>query len=233
MKGILLCGGNGTRLQPLTLITNKHLLAVYDRPMIDYPIKTLTDMDIDEILVVSGREHAGAFVNYLGSGADRGLEFTYRVQEKAGGIAEALGLAEKFAHGDPVAVILGDNYFSEPISRPEENGFAYIVLKEVPDPQRFGVVDLETGFIEEKPKEPKSNLAVTGLYFYPPDVFEVVKTLKPSGRGELEITDVNNHYAREHRIGSTRYTGFWSDMGTPASLARTVTYLEAHGHQNS
>src|SRR3990167_8587625 len=116
MKGIVLAGGNGTRLAPLTNITNKHLLAVYDRPMIDYPIKTLTDMDIDEILIVSGREHAGSFVNYLGSGKDRGLEFTYRVQEKAGGIAEALGLAERFAHGEPVAVILGDNYFSEPIS---------------------------------------------------------------------------------------------------------------------
>lgn len=226
MKGIILCGGNGTRLRPLTNITNKHLLAVYDKPMIEYPLKTMMDMDIDEMLIISGREHAGAFVNYLGSGKDRNVEFTYRVQEQAGGIAEALGLAERFAHGEPVAVILGDNYFAEPISLPTENGFAHVVVKSVRDPERFGVYDPTTGLIEEKPADPKSSLAVTGLYLYPPDVFEVIKTLKPSGRGELEITDVNNFYGREERIGMTGYDGFWSDMGTPESLARTIEYIK-------
>lgn len=230
MRGIILAGGHGTRLKPLTNITNKHLIAVYDKPMIEYPLKTLVDAGVKDILIVSGREYAGDFLEYLGSGTDRELEFTYRVQEKAGGIAEALGLAEKFADGDDVLVILGDNYYEYAPSFDDliGKGMAGIVLKKVSDPQRFGVANFKNNVLvelEEKPKNPKSDLAITGLYFYPSDVFDIVKTLKPSRRGELEITDVNNYYLINHRIVTTIYDGFWSDMGTPESLGRTIEWI--------
>ncbi len=230
MKGVLLAGGHGTRLKPLTNITNKHLVAVYDKPMIEYPLATLVGAGVTDILVVSGREYAGDFLEYLGSGKDRGLEFTYRVQEEAGGIAQALGLAEKFAEGQDILVILGDNYFEDmpDFSTLVYKGLAGIVLKKVPDPERFGVANFEEHVLtslEEKPETPKSNLAITGLYFYPPDVFKVIKTLKPSKRGELEITDVNNHYLSEKRLASTEIEGFWSDMGTPESLGKTIQHI--------
>ena len=214
-RGIILAGGHGTRLRPMTDITNKHLIAVYDRPMIEYPLKTLMDMGIQDILIVSGREHAGHFLEYLGSGRDRGVKFRYQVQEEAGGIAQALGVAEDFASGSTIAVILGDNYFSDPIMPPKED-VCGLVLKEVPDPERFGVANFE-GYklvsIEEKPKEPKSNLAVTGLYFYPADVFDVIRTLKPSARGELEITDVQNEYIKAGKMRWEKLTGYWTDAG--------------------
>lgn len=227
-KGIILAGGNGTRLRPATYITNKHLINVFDRPMIDYPIKTLADFGIEDILIVSGREHAGAFVNYLGSGKDRGLNFTYRVQEEAGGIAQALGLAEGFADNNKIAVILGDNFYSEMIDIPENDEYCNIVLKQVHDPERFGVANFRDGklvSIKEKPHNPESNLAVTGLYFYPPDVFDIIKTLVPSSRGELEITDVNNHYLHRGLIKTVEFDGYWSDMGQPESLGRTIKWI--------
>lgn len=231
MKGIILAGGHGTRLRPMTNIMNKHLIAVYNMPMIEYPLATLVESGIKDILVVSGREHAGNFLEYLGSGKDRGLNFTYRVQEDAGGIAQALGLAEDFANGEDILVILGDNYFeySPEFSPLIGQGKAGIVLKKVLDSQRFGVANFEEGkglvSLEEKPKNPKSDLAITGLYFYPSDVFEVIRTLKPSDRGELEITDVNNYYFDNYRISTTTYDGFWSDMGTPESLAKTIEWI--------
>lgn len=225
MKGIILAGGNGTRLRPLTNITNKHLIGVYNKPMIDYPLNTLISMGIKDILIVSGREHAGHFIEYLGSGSDRGVNLTYKVQERAGGIAEALGIAESFADFERVAVILGDNFFSHQVLPPEDETRCGLVLKKVHDPERFGVYDSKTLTIEEKPTKPKSNLAITGLYFYPPDVFSIIKGLKPSQRGELEISDVNNYYLKQRRISTLEFDGFWSDMGTPASLAHTIKYL--------
>lgn len=230
LKGIILAGGNGTRLRPLTNITNKHLIAVYDKPMIEYPLKTLMDMDIKDIMVVSGREYAGDFLEYLGSGIDRGINLTYRVQENAGGIAQALGICKDWARDSDVAVILGDNYYdySPSFDGLLNKNIAGIVLKKVDDPQRFGIANFEGGklvSLEEKPKEPKSDLAVTGLYFYPPDVFDILKTLKPSGRGEWEITDVNNYYLNNHRLATTTYEGFWSDLGTPDSLAKTIKFI--------
>lgn len=202
MKGVILAGGTGSRLYPLTKVTNKHLLPVYDKPMIYYPIKTLIDAGIKEIMIVSGRGHAGHFLELLGSGADFGVKFTYEIQEEAGGIAQALSLAENFADEDDVTVILGDNIFQDNIKEDVENfnNGAKIFLKEVPDVHRFGVAELKGDKvigIEEKPAVPKTNLAVTGLYIYDYDVFDAIKTLKPSGRGELEITDVNNYYVNK------------------------------------
>ncbi|MGV8078080.1 MAG: sugar phosphate nucleotidyltransferase, partial [Methanosarcina sp.] len=188
MKGIILAGGTGSRLYPLTKVTNKHLLPVYDKPMIFYPIQTLIDGGITEIMIVSGRGHAGHFLELLGSGADLGVKFTYEIQEEAGGIAQALGLAESFADDDDVTVILGDNIFQDNIKKDVSNfkGGAKIFLKEVPDAHRFGVAELKGDRvvgIQEKPREPKSNFAVAGLYIYSNNVFKVVKNLKPSTRG--------------------------------------------------
>ena len=201
MKGIILAGGTGSRLYPLTKVTNKHLLPVYDKPMIYYPLQTLMDAGIKDIMIVSGRGHAGHFLELLGSGADIGVHFTFEIQEQAGGIAQALGLAEDFADKEDVAVILGDNIFQDNVYKAVESfkSGARIFLKEVPDAKRFGVAEIKGNkiiSIEEKPKLPKSNLAVTGLYIYDPGVFEIIRTLKPSGRGELEITDVNNEFIR-------------------------------------
>jgi glucose-1-phosphate thymidylyltransferase len=227
MKGVILAGGTGSRLYPLTKVTNKHLLPVYDKPMIYYPLHTLLDAGIKEIMIVSGRGHAGHFLELLGSGCEFGVKFTYEIQDNAGGIAQALGLAKDFADNDNVTVILGDNIFQDSIKdavQSFENG-AHIFLKSVPDAHRFGVaeVDKNNGHvlgIEEKPAQPKSDLAVTGLYIYSNDVFDVIKTLKPSGRGELEITDVNNHYIRKDAMKFTMLKGYWSDAGTFESLLR-------------
>ncbi len=225
MKGIILAGGTGSRLYPLTKVTNKHLLPVYDRPMIFYPIQTLVDAGIKEIMIVSGRGHAGHFLELLGSGADLGVKFTYEIQEEAGGIAQALGLAESFADEDDVTVILGDNIFQDNIKEDVSNfkDGAKIFLKEVPDAHRFGVAELKgnkVAGIVEKPREPKSNFAVTGLYIYSNNVFKIIKNLKPSARGELEITDVNNYFVNNGTMEYRILDGFWSDAGTFESLLR-------------
>ncbi len=229
MKGIILAGGTGSRLKPLTNVTNKHLLPVGKYPMIFYPIFRLKQAKITEILIVTGREHMGDVMELLGSGREYGVEFTFKVQDAAGGIAQALGLAEHFVNGDRCVVVLGDNIFEDNIS-PFVESFvnqkegAKILLKEVPDPQRFGVAELKNGkiiSIEEKPKMPKSNFAVTGIYMYDTDVFEIIKTLKPSGRGELEITDVNNAYIQHGTLTYDILKGWWTDAGTPESLFRS------------
>jgi glucose-1-phosphate thymidylyltransferase len=226
MKGIILAGGTGSRLMPLTKVTNKHLLPVGREPMIFHPVKKLTEAGIDEILIVTGVDHMGDVVNLLGSGREFGCRFTYKVQDEAGGIAQALGLAENFARHDLLCVILGDNIFQDPIG-PYLRAFeaqargARLLLKQVHDPQRYGVAEVEGSKvvkIVEKPKEPKSDLAVVGVYFYDPEVFTFIKTLKPSGRGELEITDVNNHYLTKGVLQSDRLTGWWTDAGTFESL---------------
>jgi len=233
MKGIILAGGTGSRLYPLTKVTNKHLLPVYDKPMIFYPIQTLVNAGIKEIMIVSGRGHAGHFLELLGSGADIGVKFTYEIQEEAGGIAQALGLAERFADEDDVAVILGDNIFQDNIKDDVSNftGGAKIFLKEVQDAHRFGVAELKGDKvigIQEKPREPKSNFAVTGLYIYSNNVFKVVKALKPSARGELEITDVNNYFVNDGTMEYRILEGFWSDAGTFESLLRAGVLIQNH-----
>lgn len=225
MKGVILAGGTGSRLYPLTKVTNKHLLPVYDKPMICYPLKTLMDAGIDDILIVSGRGHVGHFLELLGSGSDMGVRLSYEIQEGAGGIAQALGLAKRWSNGDDLAVILGDNIFEDSVrdAVASFDGGARVFLKEVPDAHRFGVAEVAGDrivSIEEKPEKPKSNLAVTGLYLYDHRVFDVIKTLKPSGRGELEITDVNNAYIGQGEMGFSMLRGFWSDAGTFDSLLR-------------
>lgn len=225
MKGVILAGGTGSRLYPLTKVTNKHLLPVYDKPMIFYPLQTLIDAGIEDIMVVSGRGHAGHFLELLGSGSDFGLHLTYEIQEEAGGIAQALCLAEDFADNEPVAVILGDNIFQENVRKAVESfeSGAMIFLKEVPDANRFGVAEIKGAriiSIEEKPSVPKSNFAVTGIYIYDSRVFDIIHTLKPSGRGELEITDVNNEFIRLGVMNFSVLSGYWSDAGTFESLFR-------------
>jgi glucose-1-phosphate thymidylyltransferase len=226
IRGVILAGGKGTRMGELTKVTNKHLLPVGAWPMVYHPLKKLTGAGLSEILLVSGTEHMGDFVELLGSGKDHGCRLTYRVQDEAGGIAQALGLAEHFCTGSRSLVLLGDNIFRDPLisfvekanSRPD---WAWIGLKEVHDPGRYGVAELQgenVVSIVEKPKEPKSNYAVVGIYIYPPDVFNVIKTLKPSGRGELEITDVNNYYLKQGRMGYSVLDGYWTDAGTLDSL---------------
>ena len=237
MKGIILAGGTGSRLLPMTKVTNKHLLPVYDKPMIYYPIQTLIDAGIKQIMIVSGKGHAGHFLELLGSGKDFDAKFTFEIQEEAGGIAQALGLAEDFADDEDVAVILGDNIFEDKFKDDIKNfkKGAKVFLKEVKDPQRFGVAEIKGDKIigiEEKPKNPKSNLCVTGLYVYDADVFKVVKTLKPSDRGELEITDVNNHYIDEGKMTFAKVKGFWSDAGTVESLYRASTLVKEKLEKN-
>lgn len=229
MKGVILAGGKGTRLYPLTKITNKHLLPVYDKPMIHYPIQTLVDAGIRDILIVTGGGYAGDFLQLLGNGRQFGLtSLNYTYQEGEGGIADALSLAEHFADGQKVCVILGDNIVEHSIAdavsdfRKQEAG-AKILLKEVHDPERFGVAEILHGNvvrIEEKPKTPRSNYAVTGIYMYDATVFDKVKTLEPSARGELEITDVNNAYIREGNLTFSFLEGWWTDAGTFDSLLR-------------
>ena len=223
-----MAGGTGSRLRPLTKVTNKHLLPVGRKPMIYYPIEKLTATGIEEIMIVTGVEYMGDVVGLLGSGREFGCQFTYKVQDEAGGIAQALGLAENFANGQPLAVILGDNIFQSSLKTHaqrflEQGGGARLLLKQVPDPYRFGVAEIRDGKvlgIEEKPKQPKSDCAITGIYFYDDEVFNIIRTLKPSGRGELEITDVNNSYIRKGQLAYDTLDGWWTDAGTFESLAK-------------
>lgn len=229
MKGVILAGGLGTRLAPMTRVTNKHLLPVYDRPMIYYPIQCLVNAGIEDIMIVTGGNDAGDFLRLLGNGHDFGLrDLHYTYQEGEGGIADALRLAEHFADGDKVVVMLGDNIVEKNIRRAVGEFFsqgkgAKILLKEVPDPERFGVADIQGNRIvgiEEKPKQPKSNYAVIGIYMYDRQVFDIVNTLKPSDRGELEITDVNNAYIEKGMMTYDVLDGWWTDAGTLSSLDR-------------
>jgi len=223
MKGILLAGGTGSRLAPLTHVTNKHLLPVYNKPMIFYPLQTLLDAGITEIMIVSGPDHLGDLTELLGSGAAWQAHFTYRVQDTAGGIAQAIGLAADFAAGEPIAVILGDSIFEDNFKEAVQ-GFqsgARIFLKEVSDPERFGVPTLDGEKvlkITEKPSQPDSSFAQTGLYLYDQRVFDIIKNLKPSGRGELEVTDLSNWYIEQGDMDAAFLTGFWRDAGTFESL---------------
>lgn len=238
MKGVILAGGLGSRLSPLTKVTNKHLLPVYNKPMIYYPILTLKEAGITDILIVVGGNSIGDFLELLGGGEDFGVRLTYKYQSKAGGIAHALLLAEDFVE-DKVAVILGDNILEKSIRAyadkfRKSSGGAMVLLKEVPDPQRFGVCEVKDGkiiSILEKPKKPKSNLAVIGVYFYTRDVFQVIKSLKPSARGEFEITDVQNYYLRKGTLSYHKIDGFWTDAGTFSSLFRATVLIEKKGRE--
>jgi len=229
MKGVVLAGGLGSRLLPMTTVTNKHLLPIFDRPMIFYPVQTLIRSGIDEILVVTGGDHAGGFLKLLGDGRRIGARrLYYAYQEGEGGIADAMSRAEHFAAGDSTCVILGDNVFerdlSAQVARFEEVSCgARVLLKEVPDPERFGVAEVSNGRVTrivEKPVNPPSHLAVVGAYFYDRRVFDIIKTLRPSGRGELEITDVNNQYLAWGQLTYDLVDGWWADAGTPESLLR-------------
>ncbi len=241
MKGIILAGGLGTRLHPLTKITNKHLLPVHNQPMIYYPIQTLINAGIEDIMIVTGGNSAGDFLRLLGNGKDFGLKhLNYTYQEGEGGIADALSLVEHFADDEPICVVLGDNIIEKNIRaaadeyRNQGKG-AKIMLKEVHDPQRFGVPELDGTRvlkIEEKPIEPKSNYAVIGIYFYDATVFDVIRTLVPSGRGELEITDVNNHYIKRGEMTWNELDGWWTDAGTFDSLLRASNLVAETGANN-
>jgi glucose-1-phosphate thymidylyltransferase len=226
IKGVVLAGGTGSRLMPLTKVTNKHLLAVGQKPMIYYPVEKLVSAGIEEILIVTGIDHMGDVVNLLGSGKDFSCRFTYKVQDAAGGIAHALALAENFTGSSSIITILGDNIFQASL-KPYLQKFisqkkgARVLLKEVSDPQRFGVAEISDDKvikISEKPKKPKTNYAVTGIYFYDNSIFDIISTLKPSGRNELEITDVNNTYIGRNQLQYDILTGWWTDAGTFESL---------------
>jgi glucose-1-phosphate thymidylyltransferase len=242
VKGVILAGGKGTRLHPLTRITNKHLLPIYDRPMVTYAIEALVNAGLTELMLVTGGTHAGEFFRLLGDGHEYGIDrLFYAFQEEEGGIAEALGLAERFVGGDRVLVMLADNIFERSI-RPAVENFEQqerggrIVLARLPDPEHLrhlGVAKLEgdrvTGIVE-KPESPPSEFAVTGVYFYDADVFQVIPSLTPSGRGELEITDVNNHYVAEGTMEYDVVEGFWGDAGESIDVYYTVNdFVRAHG----
>lgn len=227
MKGVILAGGLGSRLMPCTKVTNKHLLPIYDKPMIYYPIMTLVSSGITDILIVTGGNHAGEFLRLLGNGKEFGLkDISYTFQEGEGGIADALKLAEHFVKDEKVFVILGDNIVEDNVKKHVDDFIkqpegAKVFLKEVSDPERFGVAAIEDGriiSIEEKPKNPKSNFAVCGLYMYDNSVFDIAKKLKPSNRGELEITDVNNEYIKRGNMTYSILKGWWTDAGTFESL---------------
>jgi glucose-1-phosphate thymidylyltransferase len=238
MKGVVLAGGSGSRLRPLTSVTNKHLLPVYDQPMVYYPIQTLVNAGITDIMIVTGGNSAGDFLKLLGNGKAFGLKhLNYTYQEGEGGIAAALSLVEHFAGTEPICVVLGDNIIQGNIRaaadsyRQQDRG-AKILLKKVPDPQRFGVPQLDGRRvlkIEEKPREPKSEYAVIGIYMYDARVFEIIRTLKPSGRGELEITDVNNAYIERGEMTWDDLDGWWSDAGTFESLLRASNLVSQTG----
>lgn len=241
MKGVVLAGGLGTRLYPLTKITNKHLLPVYNKPMIYYPIQTLVNAGIEEIMIVTGGNSAGDFLRLLGNGKEFGLKhLNYTYQEGEGGIADALKLVEHFADGDLICVILGDNIIEGNIRKAKQDyelqgRGAKILLKKVPDPQRFGVPELNGDRIvriEEKPSQPKSDYAVTGIYFYDNCVFDIIRTLRPSARGELEITDVNNAYIEAGEMTWTELEGWWTDAGTFDSLLRASNLVAETGANN-
>jgi len=233
LRGVVLAGGTGSRLRPLTKVTNKHLLPVGQKPMIYYPIEKLIGIGIEEILIVTGVEHMGDVVGLLGSGREFGCRFTYKVQDEAGGIAQALGLAENFANQQPLAVILGDNVFQASLKTHAQRFLtqgagARLLLKQVPDPHRFGVAEIRDGkvlAIEEKPAQPKSDYAIIGVYFYDAAVFDIIRTLKPSGRGEMEITDVNNAYISKGQLACDVLDGWWTDAGTFDSLGRASDYV--------
>jgi glucose-1-phosphate thymidylyltransferase len=238
MKGVVLAGGLGTRLWPLTRVTNKHLLPVYDKPMIYYPVECLVNAGIRDIMLVTGGDSAGDFLKLLGNGRHFGLdELHYAYQEGEGGIAEALGLAEHFAGGDKIVVVLGDNIIEKNIRSAIGSFFtqrhgAKILLKKVEDPHRFGVAEINGSAvvgIEEKPVNPKSEYAVIGIYMYDRQVFDIVRTLKPSERGELEITDVNNEYIRQGTMTYEILDGWWTDAGTFESLHRAGNLVAAGG----
>ena len=243
MKGVVLAGGTGSRLFPLTKITNKHLLPIFDRPMIYYPIQTLVDAGIRDILIVTGGRNSGDFLRLLANGKQFGLKhINYTYQEGEGGIADALALAQHFADGDKLCVVLGDNIIEKDIRtaadrfRQQPSG-AHILLKEVSDAERFGVAEVKGDRvigIEEKPKKPKSNYAVTGVYMYDSSVFDKIQTLVPSGRGELEITDVNNAYIREGTMTFSYLDGWWTDAGTFDSLLRAANLVaESRGRERN
>jgi len=238
MKGVVLAGGLGSRLSPLTKITNKHLLPVHNEPMVYYPIRTLINAGIDDIMIVTGGNSAGDFLKLLGNGNDFGLKHVnYTYQEGEGGIADALSLVEHFADDEPICVVLGDNIIENNIRAAAEayrlqGSGAKILLKKVHDPQRFGVPELDDDKvlnIEEKPRNPKSDFAVIGIYFYDKTVFDVIKTLVPSKRGELEITDVNNHYINRGEMTWNELDGWWTDAGTFESLLRASNMVAESG----
>jgi glucose-1-phosphate thymidylyltransferase len=245
-KGIIISGGMGTRLRPITLVTSKNLLPVFNKPLIMYPIETLKKMGIYDILITTGSEHAGDFMQCLGSGRSFGCNLTYKLQDEAGGIAQALALAKEFVGDDTCAVILGDNIYEDDFKRakerfedrlkeqakdsPDDRSLAMIFLKEVVDPERFGVARFsedgnEITELLEKPKDPPSNMAQTGLYFYTPDVFNIIKELKPSARGEMEITDVNQEYLDRGRLIHDTVKGIWYDAGTFESLWKASNHF--------
>ena len=238
MKGVVLAGGLGTRLRPLTSVTNKHLLPVYNQPMIYYPIQTLVNAGINDIMVVTGGNSAGDFLRLLGNGKAFGLKhLNYAYQEGEGGIAEALSLVEHFVSGGPVCVVLGDNIIEGNIlsavnAYRAQGGGAKIILKKVPDPERFGVPQLDgrrVVSIEEKPAKPQSDYAVIGIYMYDADVYDIIRSLKPSGRGELEITDVNNAYIAREAMTWEEIEGWWTDAGTFESLLRASNLVAETG----
>ena len=238
MKGVVLAGGLGSRLRPLTAVTNKHLLPVYDQPMIYYPIQTLVNAGINDIMIVTGGNSAGDFLKLLGNGKAFGLKhINYTYQEGEGGIAEALALVEHFAAGDAVCVVLGDNIIEGNIAEAvasyrKQGSGAKIILKEVPDPERFGVPELNGDRvvrIEEKPNSPKSKYAVIGIYMYDGEVYDIIRTLVPSGRGELEITDVNNAYIARNQMTWQELEGWWTDAGTFESLLRASNLVAETG----
>jgi len=236
MKGIILAGGLGTRLSPLTKVVNKNILPIYDKPLIYYPIFTLREAGIKEILIISGPGHAGQFLDLLGSGRGLGVKFTYDIQEKPMGLAHGLSVAEDFADGGKIMFILGDNIFEENFKQAVEDfkkqpKGAKIVLKQVSDPERFGVAEIEGDKvigIEEKPEKPKSNWIVTGLYIYDNQVFDIIRTLKPSARGEYEITDVNNAYIKQGTMSFVKTKDEWIDAGTFDSLLRANIWASKH-----
>lgn len=242
MKAVVLAGGTGSRMKPATAVTNKHMLPIYSDqgalPMIFYPINTLVSSGVEDILIISSKEHCGHIIQNLSDGHAFGANFTYKIQDVnrvSLGIASALKLAKDFTKNEPFAVILGDNFYEDSFTetfatfKDSCTLSARVFVKEVPDPERFGVY--ANGEIEEKPSNPKSNLAVTGLYLYHPSVYEIAETLTPSGRGELEITDVNQFYCRKNSMDITHINGFWSDMGTPNSAQRTQEFVSSSNYK--
>ena len=234
MKGLILAGGLGKRLEPLTRITNKHLLPVYNKPMIYYPIQTLVNAGIKDIMIVTGGNNAGDFLRLLGNGREFGLKhINYTYQRGEGGIADALSLAEHFSKGQKIVVVLGDNVIEKSIKKfvtrfEKQPKGARVLIRKVPDPERFGVVEFRGKkiiSIKEKPKNPKTNYIVTGIYMYDKKIFDIIRTLKPSGRGELEITDVNNVYLEKNELRYDILDGYWTDCGLPETLYKASTLV--------
>jgi len=233
MKGVVLGGGTGSRLMPLTKVINKNILAVYDKPLIYYPIMTMREAGIEEILLISGRGHAGQYLDLLSNGKELGVKLTYVIQEEPKGIAHALSIAEDFADNGPIAMILGDNIYEESLKqavddfKKQEKG-AKIIIKQVPDPQRFGVVEFDGDRvidIQEKPQSPKGDWISTGFYMYDKRCFDFIRTLRPSARGEFEITDLSNCYIKDGTLTYYKTTGEWIDAGTFDSLLKANIFI--------